>query len=378
MHISVIFHFFLQKKLNEMFRNVLFRLSIAFVLFIEYLSVRFAIKTIKLYSNHKNYHKMKKTLFRIAAMLMIAVVAFACNKDPKPGPDDPKPDDKEKTDSGKCSVQITIDGNFSDWDQVTAEAAGKDDCLAVLKAGSTDAIHTIKAASDAANVYIYVEILIDALPQNAICSEWGDSYNGTPEKGYKGDGADNDQFGDVFNLFFDPDGKETTGFYTYEDEEDAAIPGLGCEQCSQINFFWNYESNKLCCAWNQTNVGPTKKGLVGADGVHVEGNYTGDFDYNGTFFQSKTDWPSGSGAEGAFPLWGWQNFDGDGTGDNIAPKPENLAWSASGAIVRIEFAIEKSDLVNLPDDATEYAWGVCYRFTDYSQDIGPVRAKYSE
>lgn len=303
---------------------------------------------------------MTKTILRFAALLALgSLIAISCEKDPNNGNKNGK-DNGNTGVQAKSTVAISIDGKFDDWDKITDESVAKDPCLAIVKAGSQDeTIQVIKTNSDAKNVYFYAEMLIDGLPQNAICSEWGDSYNGTPEKGYKGDGGDNDKFGDVFNVFFDPDGNEKTGFYTYADGDEPAIPGLGCEQCSQINFFWNYQTKKLCVAWNQTNVGPET-----VDGA--------PYDYNGDFFQ-QAEW----NGDGAVPQWGWQNFAGDGKGDNIAPKPENISSAASGGIVRVEFAIEKSDIVNLEDDAVKYAWGVCYRFGE-SQDIGPIRAQYSE
>lgn len=302
-----------------------------------------------------------KRFFHFASIIMLASLAAACGKDNGGKNNGKNNGNGNEGVSGKSSIAITIDGKFDDWDKITAETAAKDDFVAIVKADDPEAtIQVIKTNSDTKNVYFYAEMLVDGLPQNAICSEWGDSYNGTPEKGYKGDGADNDKFGDVFNLFFDPDGNEKTGFYTYaNDEGEAAIPGLGCEQCSQINFFWNYQTNKLCVAWNQTNIGPE---TIGGE----------PYNYDGDFFQ-QSEW----NADDAVPQWGWQNFAGDGKGDNIAPKPENIASAANGGIVKVEFAIEKSDIVNLEDDAVKYAWGVCYRFGD-PQDIGPIAAQYSE
>lgn len=309
---------------------------------------------------------MKKNIIRFAAMLMAtSLVVFSCEKeDPKNNPDDKN---KEQTGDVKCSVAITIDGDFSDWDQVTQEAAGKDACLAVVKASSSDPVPVIKAASDGQNVYVYAEIRVEALPQNAICEEWGDSMNGAT--GFKGD-DDNDGISTStppFNLFFDPDGKESTGFYTYiNDEGEAAIPGLGCEMCAQNLFFFNPSTKKLGVAWNQLNVGPLK--YTDANGNQV------DYDYNGDFFQQE-EW----NAEGTVPRYGWQNT-GAGEGDNIAPRPENIKSATVGTIVKVEFAIEKGDIVNLKDDDKEYAWGVCFRNVsdpDLSQDIGPIRAAYS-
>ncbi|MBP5504748.1 MAG: hypothetical protein J6X89_01440 [Bacteroidales bacterium] len=306
---------------------------------------------------------MKKSFIRFAALIMGAIVAFACNKDPQNNPDNPDKDKDNPKDEQVCSVQITIDGDFADWDQITAETAGKDDCLAMLKAaGADEPVQMIKTASDKFNVYFYAEILVEALPQTSICGEWGDSWNGVT--GYKGD-EDNDRVREVFNLFFDPDGNVNTGFYTYADGEgEPAIPGLGCEQCSQEFFFFNPDTRKLGVAWNQTNIGP--KTVKDANGNDVP------YDYNGDYFQ-QDEW----NAAGTVPQWGWQNT-GNGEGDNIAPKPENLKAATVGTKVRVEFAIEKADLVNLEDTATEFAWGVCYRWTtDYSSDLGPIRAAYS-
>ena len=308
---------------------------------------------------------MKKNFFRFAAVLLMgAFIAISCEE--KPGPDGPDgPDGPEVPETPtKPSVQVKIDGDFSDWDAITADVAGKDDYMAVVSENSAEAIPVIKTSSDTYNVYFYIEMYVDALPQNAICSEWGDSWNGTPEQGYKGDENNDKNFhhNPPLNVFFDPDGKEDTGFYTYANEDgEAAIPGLGCEMCAQQVCFYNYEIKKFCIAWNQTNIGPET----------LDGQ---PFDYNGTFFQD-SDWNS----DGAFPQWGWQNYDGTGRGDNIAPKPENIQSVVVGeSMIKIEFAIEKSELVNLPDEATEYAWGICYRWSDWNQDIGPIRAKYSE
>ena len=307
---------------------------------------------------------MKRNIFRFVALLMVGcLLAFACGKE----------NNTHKKDNGKggkagnttSDIKITIDGKFADWDALTPEVDEKDDFVSMVKGSAGEAIAVIKAASDDYNLYFYAEILIEALPQNAICTEWGDSWNGTPEKGYKGDGGDNEKFSEDFCIFIDPDNNDATGFYTYKanDADEPAIPGLGCEQCSQEFFFFNYEENKLCCAWNQTNIGPAT--ITNAEGEVVP------YDYNGTYFQ-EADW----NADGTTPQYGWQNYLGDGAGDNIAPRPENIKSIVDGLYVKVEFAIELSEIVNLEDDAEEYAWGVCYRFGDWNQDIGPVSAKY--
>ena len=254
---------------------------------------------------------MKKTLFRFAAMLMIGAFALAaCEKQPQKEDNSDKENQKEGEEVVKSTIEINIDGDFSDWDQITADVAGKDEYVAMLKASASDAIPVIKTASDNKNVYFYAEIQAAALPQNSICAEWGDSRNGAD--GFRGD-EDNDAISTStppFNLFFDPDGKENTGFFTYPDGDEPAIPGLGCEMCAQNMMFFNPVSKTLGIAWNQVNIGPEKY-------IDAAGNLV-DYDYNGDFFQ-QDEW----NAAGTVPQYGWQNT-GAGEGDNIAPRPENI------------------------------------------------------
>lgn len=318
-----------------------------------------------------------KKIFRFAMLVMLgAAIAVACEDKPETKPVDNDKEqegdkDKEKDTDAKA-LPIAIDGEFADWDAITAEVAKANDFADVwtVPADETDpAITVLKCSSDGENVYFYAEIKVEALPQNNICKEWGDSYKGclfnNGKEGYggeKGD-ADNDDIGDPnFNLFFDPDGNADTGFYTYAADEDTpAIPGLGCEMCAQNIFFMC--GDKFSIAWNQTNIGPTK--------YLVDGNEA-DYDYNGTFFQ-EADW----NASGTVLQYGWQNCNNDGAGDNVAPTPDNIKAVVANGIAKVEFAIEKGELVNLSDEDTNYAWGVCYRFGDYEQDCGPLKADYA-
>lgn len=325
------------------------------------------------------------------------VLVFSCKKanDPKKPATDPSKDAPETTSDDPAKpedkakpVAITIDGQFSDWDAITEETAKDNKYIDVVKAGDADPIRIVKASSDDEFIYFYAEVAWAAMPQNWTCTEGGDSYNGTPENGWaNGNHSDEeDSFGETFNVFFDPDGNDKTGFLTWAgigedaDPDEPEIPGLGCEMCSQFFMCYNPHTEKLVYAWEQTNIGPTKIGTPYADGegdtmlVNADG-YTGDYDYNGTMFQS---WPT-SGEEAAFPLYGWQYIgDGKVLGDNVAPKYENFDQALDGDYVRVEFAFEISELVNKPDDATEYAWGISFRFDDNAQGIGPVRAAYAE
>ena len=327
---------------------------------------------------------MKKVFMILGTCLMAALVVVSCSK-PNSGGKQKDNDGKSGDGDGKSTVEISIDGDFADWDAITAESASKDDCLDI-KTAAEGPIKCIKANSDKDNVYIYAEVEKSSLAHSAICGEWGSSMDGVD--GFRGD-ASNDPVSEndiAFNLFFDPDANVQTGFYTYVDEEEnPLIPGLGCEMVAQNLFFWNLTTSKVGCAWSQTNVGPVKY-REDADSAWQP------YDYNGDYFQ-QANWDS----ENIFHRYGWQN-DGysdagvaieggaDGTGDNIAPAKGNLASKLVGDIVYIEFSIDKDDLVNYESSFTDYAWGVCYNAVVKENDdlsyemwtIGPVKASYSK
>lgn len=332
---------------------------------------------------------MKKNIFRIAALLMAgSLLIVACNKNDKPTPD-PKPDDEQKPDDQKPEddkvkpVEIAIDGNFADWDLITEAEAAKNEYIGIAKGAAGSPIKVIKASSDAENVYIYAEVEKASLAHSSICGEWGSSMDGV--EGFRGD-ASNDPVseGDIaFNLFFDPDAKVSTGFFTYVDEEEnPLLPTLGCEMVAQNLFFLNLNTGKVGCAWSQTNVGPVKE--------RVDGTWV-DYDYNGDYFQ-QANWDSAD----IFHRYGWQNdgysapdvlIDGgaDGTGDNVAPAQGDLNSKVDGDMVYIEFSISLDELVNYQKSFDEYSWGVCYNAVvkDDSGNIdhemwaiGPVTASY--
>jgi len=274
--------------------------------------------------------------------------------------------------------KIVLDGQFSDWDAITAEVA-KSNQYADMKTGSSDdPIQVFKVTNDAENVYFYIEYLADLLPQNDVCSTWGDSYNGTPEGGYRQEncGENDDAFREVMHLFIDPDGNDRTGFYTFQSQEegseDPAIPDLGCEMCAQFFMFFKPSTQLASVAWEQTLIGPTVMGAHDGGGVPV-GDPTGPYDYNGTFCQS---WPDAT-EEAAIPVWGWQNAMNDGKGDNDCPKPEN--WKpavAQNGIAKVEFSLEKGSIVNLKDEDEEFACGIIFDWGGSYQAIGSLRISY--
>ena len=325
-----------------------------------------------------------KSLLRFATLLMAgSLLVLACGKTDKPTPDKPSggndnsgtTEDPNKPSGGGEEADypiIALDGSFSDWDAITEEAAGNSLYADVAKGGAEDPIQVFKVSADPDNIYFYLEFRADLLPQNDACTTWGSSYS---EDALNVEmGPDDESFREVMHLFIDPDSNDRTGFYTFEspDTDGPAIPGLGCEMCAQFFMFFKPSTGLVSVAFEQTLIGPTKIGKVG-DNDQVDGDYTGDFIYDGTYCQ---DWPD-SGDEAAFPLWGWQNPDDSGTGDNDCPRPEN--WKAAkvqGNIAKVEFCLQMDDIINLQDSDETLACGIIFDWGDSYQTIGPLTVNY--
>ena len=319
---------------------------------------------------------MKKNFIRLAVLLMAGSLLFAaCKKNATPsktGDDNKKEEQEQKDDDSLKPLAIVLDGIFDDWDAITEDAAKSNSSVALMKGGKDDPIQMFKIANDAEYVYFYIEYQADQLPQNEACGTWGNSYD---EDAFDVDyGDDDEQFREVMHLFIDPDGNSGTGFFTFADESgEPAIPDLGCEMCAQFFMFFKPSTGLASVAWEQTIIGPTKTGKVGDDD-QVDGSYTGDYDYNGTICQ---EWPD-SGDDAAFPLWGWQNPDQSGKGDNDCPRPENWkpAKVNAAGIAKVEFAVEKDCIVNLTSEDEEFACGIIFDWDEHYQAIGSLRIKY--
>jgi hypothetical protein len=326
---------------------------------------------------------MKKLYIILLAAVTVAFMFSACQKPSNKPAGKDKDNDKEQQDqqggdSGN-NVQISIDGNFADWDAITESVANNNDYVDMFKAGSDDPIQVIKIASDPDNIYFYFEFTAELLPQNEACGTWGSSFSENALDVEMGD--DDEEFREVMHLFIDPDGKGSTGFLTFEDPEKEGTPAigdLGSEMCAQFFMYFKPSTGNVCVAFEQTLIGPTKVGPVG-ENDQVDGDYTGDFNYNGTFCQG---WPD-EGEEAAFPLWGWQNFDDSGAGDNDCPRPDN--WKSGkldgSGVVKVEFSLDKDDIVNLKDSDEELACGVIFDWDNREpiyQATGVLRVSYAK
>jgi hypothetical protein len=107
---------------------------------------------------------MKKVFMILGAGLLAALLVFSCSK-PNNQKNNNKPDDKEQKDpeggGGEegFSMDISIDGNFSEWDALTADTA--DGEYYIYEENSDpdyNGILRLKLASDEDNIYVYTEI----------------------------------------------------------------------------------------------------------------------------------------------------------------------------------------------------------------------------
>ena len=318
------------------------------------------------------------TLAAFTAVFMFASCQKPANNNNNKPADEQKPADE--TPSDETGISISIDGTFTDWDAVTEAEANKNEYVDMVKGGAGDAIQVFKVVSDPEYINFFIEFKAELLPQNDAVGSWGSSY--TEDALNVELGEDDEEFREVMHLFIDPDGDGNTGFWTFADPSDdsgetPAIPGLGSEMCAQFFMCFKPSAGIVNVAFEQTLIGPTKVGAVGEDDQVDENGYTGDYDYNKTICQS---WPD-DGDEAAFPLWGWQNFDDSGKGDNDCPTPDNWASGKleSNGNVKVEFAILKESIKNLKPEDEELACGIIFDWDEDSyQAIGALRVSYKK
>lgn len=277
-----------------------------------------------------------RSLLRLSALFCGAAILFSCGeKDPEPGPD--TPGNNENPDEVKEPVMdFVIDGQFSEWDALTAETQTPKAVCCFLTADNTHrAIHALKAGSDEDYLYFYAEIDIDYIQQSEIAHTGGNS---------------NDGHGDAtpgpFRIYFDADANPATGFYTHADGEgNPYLPQLGLEYGFELYLFLDIMDGRCKLGWSQRIRAPrlTEDGEPYA----CEGDY-----YQQSSWYSLQD-----------PVGGWDYPDGD----NITPSFENFAAGLGSGVVRIEFAVEKEVLPGLSKE--KVAFGAMH-------DNGSQKAKW--
>lgn len=290
---------------------------------------------------------MKKNLLRFAVLFMAgAMTALSCNPDVDPK-DNPGNDPGGNTDDPKDEVSIVIDGNFADWDKVTAATAD-----AVVGEPGTDLkkVKVVKATSDDTYIYFYTEISVDVIQHSESAHTGGNSNDGH-----------GDETPAPFYVYLDADSKAETGFYPHlnGDTKKPYVEGLGLEMGFELYLFISTKEPEKGAqlGWSQIVIAPTKDG---------EGN---PYDSDGDYYQ-QSDWWSLKAPEG-----GW-----DPELDNLAPSFENVASVLSGGVAKIEFAVQK-DVLPI-EVGSEIAFGCAMAnggekasWGKYTGVVGPMKLK---
>lgn len=191
----------------------------------------------------------------LGTCLMAVAVVVSCNKpNDNPKPDDPtkpvdKPDDPTKPDEPAAfSMDVSIDGDFSEWDTLTEETA---DGEYYLYDENTNAdrpgILRLKLASDEDYIYVYTELLYDNIylaeggpfKQGGSWTGFLDNHPGTP-------GA--------LIVYVDGDNKSDGAFAARAiGNEESMWDYTGFDAFPQLYFCWDVAANKMQFGWQQNN-----------------------------------------------------------------------------------------------------------------------------
>lgn len=260
--------------------------------------------------------RMKKSLFMgMAVIAALSLFATSCKKD----------DNKKTNDDngGENTTEIAIDGNFSDWDALTAETANEHDVIVPIDE-NYNGIKAFKVSSDDVNLYLYAEIDVSKIQVSETAKEGGNSWDG------HGDASPG-----PFIVYLDLDGNASTGFTTHTDENykpatesdpdyKALVDGIGCEIGAEDYWFISATNGQMYLGWSQLiveNEQYTKDG----DSYQQPSWWTGQWDtYQGTDVNG-----------------GWNpNF------DNLTPRLENYKTAIVGAVAKVEMAFSRGDLAS--------------------------------
>lgn len=197
---------------------------------------------------------MKKVFMILGTCLLAALVVASCGKKDDPTPEqkpDEKPDEKPDTKpepepEPEFSMEVAIDGDFSEWDTLTADTAdGEKYVFDENTSAELNSVLRVKLTSDKDYVYLYTEISYE----NVFVAE-----GGPYELGNSNDGFHPSHPGTPGPLWVwvDADG-DAAGAVSTADEEEALWDYAGFDAPIQYYICYDVAQGKMQLGWQQMN-----------------------------------------------------------------------------------------------------------------------------
>lgn len=273
---------------------------------------------------------MKKYLSFVAAASMACLAIVSCEKNPDGGKDDG--DNNPVT--TPTEVNISIDGDFSDWNAITETNSDGTVYFCATGAEGYKGLRNLKATSDEDFIYMCFEVSTSKIFM-AEGGHHGDSWDGMGTKTPA-----------PLWIYIDSDNNPATGLKTHWigdiDLGGLAFDDFQCDNGLNLYTWIATETGLWDMGWQQANV----KLAEVADGE--------SFESSENYLWKNDDYPDG---------YGWNHLK-----DNTIITFENFKTKVNGSWSICELAIDRALLVdnNAKEgpDMTEIAFGIANQCTD--------------
>lgn len=280
---------------------------------------------------------MKKFFMILGTGLLAALLVFSCNKQSNQKdntkPSEEEPGGEEPGGEDGFSMEVSIDGNFDEWDALTADTADGEYYIYDENSDPDyNGILRLKLTSDEDNIYVYTEINYEYIfvmetdePTTGGGSWTGfiPQHIGTPGALIIYVGCDDNANG----TFGARRITESNEIETWTDDDPSMWDYMGFDAFPQYYFGFCEASNKMAFGWNQNN-----------------------------WPQNRDDWdPANEGLPLGDHGLGWWGDDVEGTpvSDNTVSNSDTFKFSPVMTIkepaskkdiqaVKIEFAMDRS------------------------------------
>ena len=199
---------------------------------------------------------MKKIFMILGACLMAALVVFSCKKSTTPSKQEEQKQEEQKQEEQKqeeqkeeekeFSMEVAIDGDFTEWDALTLDTADGDKYAYEENASETlNGLLRVKASYDKDYVFIYAEVAYE----NVFQAEGGPFVLGNSNVGFQPSHPGSP--GPLW-VWIDGDG-DATGAVSTADEAEALWDYPGFDAPIQYYFAYDVAAGKMQLGWQQMN-----------------------------------------------------------------------------------------------------------------------------